>query len=681
MAKDQSYVLHMLSADDLERVEFPVGDMEKSEVRQIATDLGMRVANKPDSQDVCFIASTTSRGEFLGKRMDFTPATVVDETGAEVGHVDAVETVTIGQRKGLGLAGGTPAKYVNDVDVKGQRVTIGPRPGLLSDGVELDAMAWIGDAIDGPVLAQTSAHGTVPRSKATKLRGTNPSSELHPRGSEAPVTRVRVNHGSDHGDLDALRIERDDWMVQERGITPPDGAVAAFELAEGPFRHWTRTVTVDADTGTATENVDFRLATPGLATPFGWLYRWALRRPHADQGKAPFWAPPQRFDAVAARAFTLLIVATMAAAYLGTLLSQTITFVADDFNADRSTQGIVLGMTRIGALLALLIVSAADRNGRRRMLVVAGIGSALFAATAALSPNIWFFGSAELLSRGFATGFGILIGIFAAEEAPAGSRAWTNEYLRDERGFSGGQISLFSSITSTPIGIGVAIFGPMADRRGRRVIGAIGIIAGVVFNVVRYGFGGPLMWIGGTLSTIIGAAAIPALGVYGPEMFPTSRRGLANGLLTCISVVGSVIGLYFVGPDVAALVVRPDVRGARHRASAGHDHPALVPGNRQPGPGRPEPGRRPPGLEARASRGFDGQGCFDEDFLALDHGGPRLPGGQHFGTRRTGPLGIGQCDLLEQRQRMGVGVLGRPERRLIIEMDTELTLGGLGHRA
>lgn len=161
MAKDQSYVLHMLSAADLERVEFPVGDMEKSEVRRIAADLGMRVANKPDSQDVCFIASTTSRGEFLGKRMDFTPATVVDETGAEVGHVDSVEMVTIGQRKGLGLAGGAPPRYVNNVDVEGQRVTIGPRPGLLSDGVELDAMAWIGDEIAGPLLAQTSAHGAV----------------------------------------------------------------------------------------------------------------------------------------------------------------------------------------------------------------------------------------------------------------------------------------------------------------------------------------------------------------------------------------------------------------------------------------------------------------------------------------------------------------------------------------
>jgi len=55
------------------------------------------------------------------------------------------------------------------------------------------------------------------------------------------------------------------------------------------------------------------------------------------------------------------------------------------------------------------------------------------------------------------------------------------------------------------------------------------------------------MWVAGSLATIIGAATIPALGVYGPELFPTSRRGLANGLLTCVSVVGSVVGLVFVG--------------------------------------------------------------------------------------------------------------------------------------
>jgi MFS family permease len=55
------------------------------------------------------------------------------------------------------------------------------------------------------------------------------------------------------------------------------------------------------------------------------------------------------------------------------------------------------------------------------------------------------------------------------------------------------------------------------------------------------------MWIAGSLGTLVGAATIPALGVYGPELFPTSRRGLANGLLTVVAVVGSVIGLVFVG--------------------------------------------------------------------------------------------------------------------------------------
>ena len=454
-----------------------------------------------------------------------------------------------------------------------------------------------------------------------------------------PIKRV-VAHHSDATTFEALRAPRDDWMVRER---PADGTDGHFDFDDGPFRVWKRSIE-PADNGGLTETTEFRLATPLLATPFGWLFSWAIRNRRL-QVDAPFWAPPQRFDAQAAHAFTLLIAATMAAAYLGTLLSQTISFVADDFGADRGTQGLVTGMTRIGALLSLLIVYLADRHGRRRMLVTAGLGAAIFAVLAAASTNIWFFGSAELVSRGATTGLGLLIGIFAAEEAPAGSRAWTasilalfaglgsgmvlwlipladtstggwrilflvaalaipiiialgrrlpesrrfttmterkaepapitpvmrrrftmlamvgfatslfaapssnfqNEYLRDERGFSGTQISLFSTITSTPIGIGVAIFGPMADRRGRRIIGAIGILAGVGFNVVRYGFGGPLMWIAGTLSTIIGAAAIPALGVYGPEMFPTSRRGLANGMLTLVAVVGSIIGLAFVG--------------------------------------------------------------------------------------------------------------------------------------
>ena len=159
-AKDQSYVLHMISPADLERIEFPVGGLEKSVVRQMAADMGMRIANKPDSQDVCFISSTTSRDEFLGDRLTHTPATVVDSEGNEVGQVDSIQMVTIGQRKGLGLAGGAPPRFVNSVDVQAQRVIIGDRRELLSDFVDLDAMVWAGDPISGELLAQTSAHGT-----------------------------------------------------------------------------------------------------------------------------------------------------------------------------------------------------------------------------------------------------------------------------------------------------------------------------------------------------------------------------------------------------------------------------------------------------------------------------------------------------------------------------------------
>ena len=168
IAKDQSYVLHMISPEDLQRVEFPIGGLEKSVVRQMAADLGMRVANKPDSQDVCFISSTTSRDEFLGDRLSHTPATVVDTDGNEVGHVDSIQLVTIGQRKGLGLAGGTPARYVKDVDVTAQRVTIARREELLTDYVDLDKMVWAGETIEQGLVAQTSAHG---KTRAARVEG------------------------------------------------------------------------------------------------------------------------------------------------------------------------------------------------------------------------------------------------------------------------------------------------------------------------------------------------------------------------------------------------------------------------------------------------------------------------------------------------------------------------------
>ena len=101
-AKDQSYVLSMLDQHALARVVFPVGEMTKDEVRARARRLGLRTASKPDSQDVCFIGRAQGREGFLTGRIALHPAEVVDADGLPAGSVDAVELVTVGQRRGMG---------------------------------------------------------------------------------------------------------------------------------------------------------------------------------------------------------------------------------------------------------------------------------------------------------------------------------------------------------------------------------------------------------------------------------------------------------------------------------------------------------------------------------------------------------------------------------------------------
>jgi tRNA-specific 2-thiouridylase len=155
-AKDQSYVLHMLDQATLARTLLPVGDLPKAEVRDRAAALGLRTAAKPDSQDVCFITKG-GRESFLSTRLALTPGRVVDTAGAEVGQVAAVQLVTIGQRKGLGLAGGAEPRYV--LDVEGDTVTVGSHDELLVDQVDLTDVTWVDRPVDGAVLVQCSAHG------------------------------------------------------------------------------------------------------------------------------------------------------------------------------------------------------------------------------------------------------------------------------------------------------------------------------------------------------------------------------------------------------------------------------------------------------------------------------------------------------------------------------------------
>jgi tRNA-specific 2-thiouridylase len=150
----------MLDQATLARVRFPVGDLTKSAVRSEAARLGLCTADKPDSQDVCFITSTGGRRRFLAERLTPTAGRVVDETGTTVGAVPAVELVTIGQRHGLGLPGGGAPRYAVAVDVASATVTVGSRHDLLTGEVALDGLAWVTAPEPGRLLAQVSAHGT-----------------------------------------------------------------------------------------------------------------------------------------------------------------------------------------------------------------------------------------------------------------------------------------------------------------------------------------------------------------------------------------------------------------------------------------------------------------------------------------------------------------------------------------
>ncbi|MGH9276754.1 MAG: tRNA 2-thiouridine(34) synthase MnmA, partial [Acidimicrobiales bacterium] len=106
-AKDQSYVLYVLGQAELARSRFPVGELTKADVRATARALGLRTADKPDSQDVCFVTTAGGREELLAGRIPLHPGRVVDRAGETIGSVDAVELVTVGQRRGLGTSGGT----------------------------------------------------------------------------------------------------------------------------------------------------------------------------------------------------------------------------------------------------------------------------------------------------------------------------------------------------------------------------------------------------------------------------------------------------------------------------------------------------------------------------------------------------------------------------------------------
>jgi tRNA-specific 2-thiouridylase len=152
-AKDQSYFLFPLTQDQLASAVFPVGSLTKPQVRDQARRLGLQVADKPDSQEICFVPDG-DYASFVAKQAPASTAggAIVTEGGERVGTHGGVHRFTVGQRKGLGISATMPL-YVLRIDADSREVTVGPRDALDRAALTASEVNWISVAAPGEWLA------------------------------------------------------------------------------------------------------------------------------------------------------------------------------------------------------------------------------------------------------------------------------------------------------------------------------------------------------------------------------------------------------------------------------------------------------------------------------------------------------------------------------------------------
>lgn len=463
------------------------------------------------------------------------------------------------------------------------------------------------------------------------------------------MTQIRTEAIVDEaGVADALRPRQ--GLVAERLVG--DGV---FEQEEGPLRRYQRVVTVEPrpdNLALVRQTVDFRLGLPYFSGLFALPLRSSLGR-IGPRPEMPWWAPPQRLDRRAAEVLATLCALAVVVGYVGGLLSLTMTYAAREFRVDRAGQGIALAVVRVNVVLALGLLVLADRRGRRRLILGCAGGAVALTSAGALAPSLAWLTMSQVLAVGLTAGLLVLIGVMAAEEMPAGDRAWAlavltmsgglggglataalpladlgtrgwrwlfagalvglpliastarhlpesrrwqrsarpgsagagatpsgehrrrllllcagaflfalfatpagqfhNEFLRTDRAFSAAKITVFSLVSGTVGGAGVLIGGRLADRRGRRLVAAIGAGAGIVTTLACYVTRGWPMWGWGIADSLLGYAVAPALGVYGPELFPTSLRSRATGVIAVTYAGGGVVGLVAAGALSASI--------------------------------------------------------------------------------------------------------------------------------
>ena len=161
--RDQSYFLFATTEDQLRMLRFPLGELDKREVRSIAHSLDLAVAEKPDSQDICFVPQGRYTDVVERLKPDAAePGDIVDIGGRVLGRHPGIIHFTVGQRKGLGLAGNEEPLFVVRLDAAARRVVVGPRESLRTRKIRLGFVNWL------------IPPGVVPLSCAVKVRSTRP---------------------------------------------------------------------------------------------------------------------------------------------------------------------------------------------------------------------------------------------------------------------------------------------------------------------------------------------------------------------------------------------------------------------------------------------------------------------------------------------------------------------------
>ncbi|WP_092891438.1 tRNA 2-thiouridine(34) synthase MnmA [Roseicitreum antarcticum] len=216
--RDQSYFLFSTTAEQLDYLRFPLGHLPtKAETRALALKHGLSVADKPDSQDICFVPDGDYAAVIRKLRPNAAdPGEIVDMDGNVVGQHAGVIHYTIGQRRGLGIGGHADPLYVVRLDPDARRVIVGPRTALATRTVPLREINWLGDAA---LNSQAEWHVSV------KLRSTRPPRPaiLRPLGDgEAEVTLLSPEEGISPGqacvfyDPEGTRIFGGGWIWKGR---------------------------------------------------------------------------------------------------------------------------------------------------------------------------------------------------------------------------------------------------------------------------------------------------------------------------------------------------------------------------------------------------------------------------------------------------------------------------------